>query len=288
MTAYTLGDVARICGVSRRRLRYWERTALLHPTLEIDREPAFDFSDLVSVKSIVGLLDEGVPLRRIRMGIELVRERMPECDPLSALRPGARTGCVVVRHQGVLMEPEGQLVLDLSANAAGVAPFERRGFEPGSPEARSIAVEWFERGCELDVDGTRVDAAIEAYRAAIDADPGYADAYCNLGSVYFGRGRPDRARELFLRAVELEPGHVEANLNLGALLEERGRNEQALRHYRAALECNPLHPDVHVSLALLYEKLSLPRTGKAHWRRYLQLDPRGRWAAAARQRLAPH
>jgi tetratricopeptide (TPR) repeat protein len=288
VNAYTLGDVARICGVSRRRLRYWERTALLQPTLEIDREPAFDFSDLVSVRSIVGLLDEGVPLRRIRLGVERMRERAPECDPLPALRPGTRSGCVVVRHEGVLMEPEGQLVLDLSAKFAGVAPFERRSFEPGSAEARSVAVDWFERACELDVDGASVEAAIEAYRAAIEADPTYADAHCNLGSVYFGRGRPDRARESFLRAVELEPGHVEANLNLGALLEEEGRNEQALRHYRSALECNPLHPDVHVSLALLYEKLSLPRTGRAHWRRYLQLDPRGVWAAAARQRLAPH
>jgi len=240
------------------------------------------------VKSIVGLLEEGVPLRRIRLSVELVRERVPELDPLPALRPGTRSGCVVVRHQGVLMEPDGQLVLDLSASAAGVAPFERRGFEPGSPEARSVAVEWFERGCELDVDQVSVDAAIEAYRAAIDADPTYADAHCNLGSVYFGRGRPDRARQLFLRAAELEPGHVEANLNLGALLEEEGRNEQALRHYRIALECNPLHPDVHVSLALLYEKLSLPRTGRAHWRRYLQLDPQGSWATAARQRLTPH
>ena len=81
MSAYTLGDVARICGVSRRRLRYWERTALVQASLAEDSQPTFGFRDLVSVRSIVGLLERGVPLRRIRRGVEAVRERIPELEP---------------------------------------------------------------------------------------------------------------------------------------------------------------------------------------------------------------
>ena len=49
-TAYTLGDVARICGVSRRRLRYWEQTALVQPSADGDLQPAFDFRDLVELR----------------------------------------------------------------------------------------------------------------------------------------------------------------------------------------------------------------------------------------------
>ena len=90
MTAYTLGDVARICGVSRRRVRYWERTSLIGPTLadvtpEFAEQPAFEFRDLVSVRSIVGLLERGVPLREIRRTAD-------------TLRPGVQLGWASPRH----------------------------------------------------------------------------------------------------------------------------------------------------------------------------------------------
>ena len=61
------------------------------------------------------------------------------------------------------------------------------------------------------------EQAAEAYRRAIDADPDFADAHCNLGSVYFNRGRRDLARDCFERAVAIQSGHVEANLNLGTI-----------------------------------------------------------------------
>jgi tetratricopeptide (TPR) repeat protein len=286
VTAYTLGDVARICGVSRRRLRYWERTALVGPLSHDDDKTAFDFRALVSVRTIVGLLARGVPLRRIRSSVEAVRARIPELEPLPVLRTWGGSERIVLRHQGVLMEPGGQLVLDLSGEVEGAV--ESLGDRGAGERARRAALAWFERGCELDTDRATYEAAADAYRQAIEADPDFADAHCNLGSVYFNQDRRDRARASFERAVELEPSHVEANLNLGTLREEEGADEAALCHYRAALESDPGYPDTHVSLALVYEKLQLPRTALAHWRRYLQLDPLGSWADLARRRLSAH
>ena len=287
VNAYTLGDAARICGVSRRRLRYWERTALVQASLAADSEPTFGFRDLVSVRSIVGLLERGVPLRRIRRSVEAVRERIPDLEPLPVLR--LREGSVrfVVRHEGVLMEPDGQLVFELEGAVPNgeLAWLERHGAAPGSDEANRVAAEWFERGCQFDGDQATYAEAVEAYQRAVEADPQFADAHCNLGSVYFNQNRREPARECFARALEIEPGHVEANLNLGAVVEEEGRDEAALCHYRAALETNPHYPDVHVSLALLYEKLTLSRTARVHWRRYLQLAPQGPWSDVARRRL---
>lgn len=308
MSAYTLGDVARICGVSRRRLRYWERTALLEsvslpakPTRgpRASRAPgasvrgrsprrrtlraqtAFDFRGLVSVRTIVGLLERGVPLQRIRASLATVRERIPGCEPLPALRAWGERARVVVRHDGVLMEPDGQLVLEWSPDA-GVKDLAagRSG-----ARARELALHWFERGCELDGEPRGYAEAADAYRRALAADPGFADAHCNLGSVYFNQGRREQARACYERAVALEPGHVEANLNLGTLREEDQADEAALRHYRVALESDPLFPDTHVSLALVYEKLGLPRTARSHWRRYLTLDPTGAFADLARRRV---
>lgn len=284
MTAYTLGDVARICGVSPARLRYWERTALVSGSTRRGSQTAFDFRDLVVVRSLVGLLQDGVPLRHIRSSMAAVRARLPEVDPLGSLRAWGSPPRVVVRHGGLLMEPNGQLLLDFSAPP--VAPVSE--LPPAGAMSQRVALRWFERGCELDSERATFTEAARAYERAIEADPGYADAHCNLGSVRYNQSRREDARKCFERAVAFEPGHVEANLNLGALEEEDGRNERALRHYRAALEANPLVPDTHVSLALLYEKLGLPRTGLAHWKRVLQLDPTGHWADVARRRLALH
>jgi DNA-binding transcriptional MerR regulator len=283
VTAYTLGDVARICGVSRRRVRYWERTSLIGPTPEIAEQPAFGFRDLVSVRSIVGLLERGVPLRRIRRGADEVRERFPEREPLSGLRAWHGAQRLLLHHDGAWMEPDGQLVLSFvsGAGAGAVAPLAARRGENDFHAAR----EWFVRGSELDVERATWNEAAECYRRAIALDPTFADAHCNLGSLLFNRGRRDEARRHFEQTVELAPRHVEGHLNLGTLCEEDGAEERALWHYRQALESDPRFPDIHVSIALIYEKLELLRTARVHWRRYLQLEPAGSWSRVARQRL---
>jgi len=289
--AYTLEDVARITGVSRARLRYWERTALLEPTLARDsgaarrRNSEFDFRDLVTVRSVLSLLDRGVSLRRIRRSVEALRQRIPDVDrPLGSLRPwldGSRR--VVLRHDGVLVEPDGQLVLEFGparqpSPVALCAP-------ASSALRRELAAKWFEQGCKLDSDRTTYAEAIEAYVRAIECDPDCADAHCNLGSVYFNQDRLSSSRACFERALALDPQHVEANLNLATLLEEEGRFQMALRHYKVALDADPMYADTHVSLALLYEKIGLRRKARGHWRRYLQLEPSGTWVEIARRRL---
>ncbi len=284
MSGYTIPEVARICRVSPARLRYWKRTRLLEPARGVR---AFDFRDLVSVRSVVELIDRGVPLRRIRRSVEVVSSRMPELElPLSALRhwPHASSR-VAVHHQGVWVEPDGQTLLDFplpSSETQGVSA-------PTAPAwrefARRQAAEWFERGCQLDSERSTYAAALAAYERALALDPGCADTHCNLGSVYFNQNRRPLARASYERALALAPDHLEAHLNLATLLEEDGQDAAALRHYRRALALAPFISDTHVSLALLYERLGLPRKALGSWRRYLQLAPKGAWAEIARGRL---
>lgn len=288
---YTLGDVARICGVAPGRLRYWRRMRLLEPRLRDRRSAGFGFDDLVSVRTLVSLLKQGVPLRRIRRSVESLRETMPDVErPLGALRLSqASVGEVVVRHEGRLLQPDGQLVLDFAVRGLTLAPVAALPAGPRAPElgqsARDVAEEWFERGCGLDTDRATWGEAIEAYQRAIEAAPDFADAHCNLGTIYYNQNRRDLARQSFEVALEFEPRHVESHLNVATVFEEDGRNESALRHYKLALEADPLAADTHVSLALLYEKLCLPGRARRHWRRYLDLDAGGTWADVARRHL---
>lgn len=316
MSTYSIGDAARILKVSPGRLRYWERTALLqrqarHVQDDASGEPsgqagkgeesesarriragqpsgsaaALEFRDLVCVRGILTLLEQGVPLRRIRRNVEILRDRLPEVDdPLRSLRVWVEgSERMVIRHEGVLLEPNGQMVLDF-----GEVPSEAEAVRPIGPEEsdQDLAVAAFERGCLLDADPSTFDEAISAYTEALELEPDFADCHCNLGAVHYNQGDRVKARRCFERCLEVDADHVEGQFNLANLLEESGCDEMALHHYKIALASDPLYPDLHINLALIYEKLGERSQASRHWRRYLQLDADGAWATVARQRLA--
>jgi DNA-binding transcriptional MerR regulator len=286
VSTYTVRDAARILKVSPARLRYWRRTELVAPAGTADPE-ALEFRDLVCVRGILGLLEQGVPLRRIRRTVEALRERLPEMDdPVRTLRVWAEgSPRMVVRHDGVLIEPDGQTVLDFGSDETSPDPVRPIHAEPEPLSAEDAAEECFARGCQLDGDPATYDDAIAAYEQGIALDPDFADCHCNLGAVHYNRGDRDGARRCFERCLRVEPHHVEANFNLANLLEEEGRDAEALRHYKVALAADPLYPDLHINLALLYEKLAVVAQARRHWRRYLQLESGGAWSDVARRRL---
>ena len=290
VTAYSQGEAARILGISRARLRSWERSALVRPSVREGERPAYGFRDLVCGKAILVLLDHGVPLRRIQRTVEAVRERIPELDePVAQLRVWLDgSDRVVVRHGDALYEPDGQRVIDFALSPArpdDVAPLAAVGGAAVTPGAPTTAAEWFERGCSLDARPETFAEAIEAYRQAIAADPGFADAHCNLGAVHHQQDRRADARACYERALACDPAHVEAHLNLANLDEEEDRPEAALAHYRAALRADPTRAETQSAVALLYERIGLHRRAREHWRRYLQCAPAGAWAEVARRRL---
>jgi len=56
--------------------------------------------------------------------------------------------------------------------------------------------------------------AIEAYKRALDCDPDFADAHCNLGSVYFNQDRIASSRICFERALVIDPHYAQAWLGI--------------------------------------------------------------------------
>lgn len=287
---YTLRDAARILRVSPARLRYWERTDLVEGQADVDDRYLYEFRDLLCVRGILTLLEQGVPLRRIRRHVELLRQRLPEIDdPIRSLRVWVEgSERLVIRHDGLLLEPDGQLVLDFSSEeeARDAAPLA----EIGPAVQRELSSEeeaeaCFARGCQLDGDEATFDEAIKCYMAGISLQPDFADCHCNLGAVHYNRGKRTIARRCFERCLEIDSQHIEANFNLANLMEEEGADELALHHYQVALAADPLYPDLHINLALLSEKLGQSAPARRHWRRYLQLDANGAWADVARRKL---
>jgi tetratricopeptide (TPR) repeat protein len=93
------------------------------------------------------------------------------------------------------------------------------------------------------------DAAKEAYRAAIEVDGSYEEAYFNLGVLEQKDGNDADAERLFRRAIQLDPGRAGAHARLGVLLHNRGRHLEAESEFRRCIELDPYDYFSHLYLA---------------------------------------
>ena len=93
-------------------------------------------------------------------------------------------------------------------------------------EQTVIAMYMNNRAAEVMVGGD-VDRAYWFARAALEADPGFANAANTLGLIYLERDRPAPAERALRYALEREPDNVSAISNLTGILAAEGRSEEA-------------------------------------------------------------
>lgn len=91
--------------------------------------------------------------------------------------------------------------------------------------------------------------AKEAYRAALDLDGTYEEAYFNLGILEQETGNAAEAESLFRRAIQLDPDRVGAHGRLAVLFHKRGRYLEAESEFRRCLEIDPSNYFSHLYLA---------------------------------------
>ena len=72
-----------------------------------------------------------------------------------------------------------------------------------------------------------LEAAVDGYRAAIEADPGFALAYQGLAEAYGRLDRLDEAVETIRRAIEIEPGESLFLTSLSRFLQRQGKIPEA-------------------------------------------------------------
>ena len=81
-----------------------------------------------------------------------------------------------------------------------------------------------------------MDLAIETYRRAIQLQPNFPDAYCNLANAYKEKGLVVEAEEAYNKALILCPTHADSQNNLANIKREQGKIEEATKLYLKALE----------------------------------------------------
>jgi tetratricopeptide (TPR) repeat protein len=272
--------VRRKFGLSEQQLKSWERQNLIAAAV------SYSFSDLLTIKTLIRLRENKVPVREIARALGSLRTKLSEVkQPLAELRVLSDGKRITVQVGGQKMEAvSGQILFDFDAAEIGaVKDFPDRKRSPASRVRESEA--WFQKGLELEETGAPVDEAVDAYRKVLELNPGAAGALVNLGTIYYRLRKFLEAENYYRQAAEADPEYALAEFNLGNLYDEQGRMKEAFEHYRRALTLNPQYADAHFNLALLCERLGDPLKAVHHWKTYLKLDHSGQWAEIARRQL---
>lgn len=131
------------------------------------------------------------------------------------------------------------------------------------------AIPLFRKAIELEADGAAAGRRLinlagyfstlgdygeaeETYRQALEAAPGSAEGYAQLGRFYAWRNRPREAETMCRRAVEIDPANELAWAKLGDICRGRGELEEAEEMYQKALDINPLNNIAFRILAVRY------------------------------------
>lgn len=276
---FSRAAVRRKFGLSERQLKSWERQRL------ISAHQTYSFSDLISIQTLVKLVENGIPPRQIGRALTSLREKMQDVkEPLAEMRIVSDGKKIAVYVGGQRMEAmTGQILFDFDAASLGdLKTFPER---KRSVNKLRESENWFQRGLELEETGAPVSQAIEAYLKVLELNPEAAGALVNLGTIYYRQRKFGEAEKYYRQAIEADPSYPLAQFNLGNLYDEQGRVVEALDHYRRALHLNPQYADAHFNLALLCERSGETLKAVHHWKCYLKLDNSGQWAEIARRQL---
>jgi tetratricopeptide (TPR) repeat protein len=269
---YTSRDVAQLLGLTAGQIRAYVRAGFLDPPRGPRGEHRFSLQDVVLLRTAKDLA-EHIPPRKVRRALLKLKEQLPSGRPLTGVRITAEGDDVVVRDGAARWEPEsgqGVLDFDVAELVTRVAPLARRAVEAArSAEQDLEAEDWFKVG--FDLEPFDPGQARDAYRRALELDPGHADARVNLGRLLHEAGHPEAAESHYRMALAARPRDSTAAFNLGVALEDLGRLLEAIQAYERALAVDPGIADAHFNVARLYERTGRKAAAFRHLKAYRKL-----------------
>ena len=152
----------------------------------------------------------------------------------------------------------------LRAEQRGSLKEARAQFTLASDISRVRGLYYFRLARRLQIDGTAggrlrpalIKQALRAYANAETLDPGDANIYTGLGSLYTSMSRADArfsalARESYKRSLALNKYVPETYIDIGVLEAQEGRYEMAASNFRKALGLDPGNQTARDNLASL-------------------------------------
>ncbi len=131
------------------------------------------------------------------------------------------------------------------------------------PTDKLSAYEWFSKGCDYDDHVATYDQAIFSYQKALKIDPHYADAYNNLGVLYYKKGKYREAIEELKKATEITPDYPGVQFL-----------EKSISELEREVEKRPDDIRAHWELAFRYQKRSYPGLATLEFKEVIRINPR--------------
>lgn len=245
----TAADLSRVLKIPAGQVRRWARLGLVKPRRTVHRLPFYDLAQVASARRLCELVACGASLAQVRQGLEQIERWLPQREtPLSQLALLEHDGRLLVRLNGTLAEPSGQLRFNFDPPDALVAVAS-----PGE-DSQSL----FEQALAAE-DSQSLAEAAELYRRALLLDPADPVLHFNRGNVLFALARYDEAAGHYSRAVRLDAGFAEAWNNLGNALAQRESWHEAMSAFRRAIQLVPQYEDAQFNLDRLLRRMPLRR-----------------------------
>ena len=207
---------------------------------------------------------------------------------MNGTEPSRTEGPRITRGRRVYLVVAAAIVISSSITAAliyGIGFSEKKGPQETTTVAQPVAqdpgriIDLMNRADRLhrkdDLEG-----AIAAYRLVIDSAPGYADAYLQLGELYYGAGRYDEAFSIMTTAKKLKPNDARLLNNMGSVLLAKDNAAEALTYFVQARRNSADYVEPLYNMACAYARLNKNDAALSSLRQAVGMQPEVRlWAS---------
>jgi Flp pilus assembly protein TadD len=238
--------------------QYADAEALLRKVVSGDPANYVAWFDLGFTENALGKTDDAIAAYRksvaakpdvfesnLNLGLELAKSGQPDAEqflraatqlpPTGHAAEGKARAWISLAH-----------VLEKTRPEEAVAAYHQAAtLQPKDPEPRLAAGLWFEKQKQF------ADAEQE-YKAALDIEPGSADAATGLANIYMAGRRLPEAAAALRKVLAARPDEVSAHLQLGRVLAADGKNDEAVGELETARRLSPTDPALERELADLY------------------------------------
>lgn len=94
--------------------------------------------------------------------------------------------------------------------------------------------------------------AVKQYQKIIETNPNDAEAYYNIGIVYYGEKKYDESKAQFQKAIEIYPDFSEAYYSLGVVYYAEANYDKAIETFSKAVQIDPRNYGAIYQLGVVY------------------------------------
>jgi tetratricopeptide (TPR) repeat protein len=277
----TVAQAAQLLNVDETLIRRWAQFGLIEV-----RNDHVDFQDLVSLRAIAKLIQDGLSTKQLAKALSELHRVVPDLHrPFAQARIIQENGQdIVVELQGIKMTTHGQLLLDFDAHAAASPQKLQNRKEPSQVD---LAWQWVEEGLSFEEEQNWSEAQ-RCYQQAIELAPDLAEAHYYLANVFRERHKYDLAVDHYKKALAINSHNADALYNLAYTLDELNRTTEAIKMFKQVVEMDSEYTDAHFNLARLLVRSGKPQEAVEYWKHYLHHDSTSDWAKIAKRNILCH